>query len=38
VKPDHRFVVHAGTGKYPLDAQLIATGLRELATELHQLR
>jgi len=38
VKPDRRFVVHAGEGQYPLDAQLIATGLRELAAELRQLR
>jgi len=38
LQPDRRFVVHAGTGKYPIDAQTTATGLRELAEELHRLR
>jgi len=38
LQPDRRFVVHAGVGRYPLDAQLTAIGLRELATELRQLR
>jgi len=34
LKPDRRFVVNAGTGRYPIDADTTAIGLRELADSL----
>jgi len=34
VKPDHRFVVNAGSGHYPIDAEITAIGLHELAAML----
>jgi hypothetical protein len=38
LQPDRRFVVHAGTGRHPIDARITATGLRELCEELRRLR
>ncbi len=34
LKPDRRFVVNAGSGQYPIDAEITAIGLRELAAML----
>lgn len=34
VMPDRRFVVNAGSGHYPIDAQITAIGLHELAAML----
>ncbi len=34
LKPDRRFVVNAGSGNYPIDAEITAIGLHELAAML----
>jgi hypothetical protein len=34
LKPDRRFVVNAGSGYYPIDAEITAIGLHELAAML----
>ncbi len=34
LKPDRRFLVNAGSGHYPIDAEITAIGLRELAAML----
>lgn len=34
LKPDHRFVVNAGSGQYPIDADTQAIGVRDLAERL----
>ena len=34
LKPDRRFVVNAGSGHYPIDAEITAIGLHELAAML----
>ncbi len=37
LKPDHRFLVNAGKGQYPIDAETQAIGVRELAEMLGSL-
>jgi hypothetical protein len=34
LKPDHRFVVNAGSGSYPIDDRITAISLHELAAML----
>jgi hypothetical protein len=34
LKPDRRFVVNAGSGQYPIDTEITAIGLHELAAML----
>ena len=34
LKPDRRFVVNAGSGHYPIDAEITGIGLHELAAML----
>lgn len=38
LQPERRLVVHAGEGQHPIDARTTASGLRELAAELLELR
>jgi hypothetical protein len=37
LKPDRRFVVNAGSGQYPIDAEITAIGLHDLAAMLASL-
>jgi hypothetical protein len=37
VKPDHRFVVYSGTDRYPINSELEAVGLRDMAQALSKL-